>query len=118
MATVLTGCASADESEHSFADVAAVRQANDGPAGWVPPWLPESTTDIKVKFNLDTNVSIITGKLGGAPLPEQACKPAAETATPKVTADWWPNPLPQSTTYHCGDFFAVADGDQVYAWQG
>lgn len=118
VATALTGCGSIDESEHSYPDLAAVRLANDGPSGWVPRWLPESTTDIRVKFDLDTNVSIITGKLGGASLPEQVCAPAADAATPKVTADWWPDPLPRSTTYACGDFFAVTDGDQVYAWQG
>lgn len=117
-ATVVTGCAATGEGERSYADLAAVRLANDVPAGWVPRWLPESTTDIRVKFNLDTNVSITTGKLGGASLPEQVCTPAADAATPKVTADWWPSSLPQATTYECGDFFAITDADQVYVWQG
>ncbi|MFS8104496.1 hypothetical protein LFM09_46065 [Lentzea alba] len=59
-----SACTPSDEREAAYADMNAVQKADHGQAGWVPPWVPSDAKDIRIKFDIDTNESILRFTLG------------------------------------------------------
>ncbi|MEV6527716.1 hypothetical protein AB0M43_37925 [Longispora sp. NPDC051575] len=116
MCTLLTGCGTGGEAQ--FADVAAARAAGGGPASWVPDWVPDGAADIRVRWDLDSNDSILRFRHTGAWQPPTACTATTAPGGAALTASWWPAQLPDGTDYTCAQqpmALRIA-GDAVYAW--
>ena len=93
-------CREVDESH--YATVAAVRQADDSRQGWLPPFLPESATDIREKHDIAANWTFVRFRFTAPLADPSTCTviPRSTLPSPSVrghlTPSWWPSPLPES----------------------
>lgn len=114
--------------EREYADYSAAKAAGELEKGWLPGFLPQSATAIKVINNTDKKSSLAAfhydgsldlGNCDEAPLSE------AQLPAERVVL-WWPDELagkgaelPGNTYYKCGDGQAVVNAEkkEVYFWK-
>lgn len=108
-----------ESSYSSFAD-AKLKGAID--KGWIPAWLPASTTDIRELHDIDTNESMLAFNLDpkqGWPLPDH-CQSVTygETSPPRFSRRWWPSAQQLEESY---DFYrckADVPFSETFTWVG
>jgi hypothetical protein len=86
--------------EASYATFAEAEAAGAITKGWVPHWLPPSTTGIREVHNLDTNrfmLRFAVPKGTDVRLPERCKQVALNVPTkPPFRRSWWPSDVPAS----------------------
>lgn len=114
--------------EREYADYAAAKAAGELEKGWLPGFLPESATAIKVINNTDNKSSLATFHYNEN-LDLGSCKeaPLSEAALPaQRVVLWWPDELTGkgavvqgNTYYRCADGQAVVNAEkkEVYFWK-
>lgn len=114
--------------EREYADYNAAKAAGELEKGWLPGFLPEGATDIKVINNTDKKSSLAAFRYEGN-LDLGGCKeaPLSDTALPpERVVLWWPDELtgkgavvPGNTYYRCADGQAVVNASmkEVYFWK-
>ncbi len=124
-----SACSETVDSEYSTLDEA--RKKNAIRTGLIPEWLPDTSQQIKVAFDISTNEKILTFQYtiaeGWNPL--EICEQIDSFAppTPQLNRSWWPKDvpthngsLPRHTFYTCengGSFLAVhPQVGQVFYW--
>ena len=125
----ITACSEAVDSEYSTLDVA--RRENAIRTGLLPDWLPSTSRQILVAYDVGTNEKILTFKYKTAEgwNPLELCKEIDPSDPPKPHLDrpWWPENVPanktsspQHTYYTCdnGDSYLAArpKAGQAYYW--
>jgi hypothetical protein len=96
---VLVGCA--DTKDGSFSSMSTPEARSMVSRGWIPSVLPGSATDVRLRWNIDTNMV-----RGRARVPEAdrgalraALRPLGDSVVPRfwpkgsVTPPWWPADL-------------------------
>lgn len=123
---VVSGKVQYMEREH--ADYSAAKAAGELEKGWLPGFLPESATAIKVINNTDNKSSLAAFHYEGA-IDLGSCKeaPLSDAVLPvERVVLWWPEELtgkgivvPGNTYYKCADGQAVVNGSkgEVYFWK-
>jgi len=124
-----SACSETVDSEYSTLDVA--RKENAIRTGMLPEWLPDTSRQIKVAFDISSNEKILTFQFKTAEgwNPLDLCKQIDPFDPPKptITRTWWPEDVPsnktaapQLTFYTCesGDSFLAANlkGGQAFYW--
>lgn len=103
--------------ERRFADAVAARQES---GGWIPPALPDRSTQIRLKYNLDTNQRISRfANAGGLDyLLVTQCRqvPVTDVRWPKLKASWWPADLRGAGGTPRHTFFACPADHGTYAY--
>lgn len=78
LALTLAGCR--DTYTSSFRSMTEVRASGLVEGGWMPPELPADATDIRVKWNVDTNLSEGSYSAASPVRPGSKCEPFAADA--------------------------------------
>jgi hypothetical protein len=113
-----------DVFEQRYADYARAEAAGEVERGWLPPFVPPSATDIRLRYHLDTNAQLLSYEV---PLrdvwPDPAFCSPAETPPqrPALTATWWEDALfdlPDVQFYRCGDGWMAVHDQRVWFWRG
>lgn len=113
--------------EREFADFNTAKAAGELENGWLPSFLPESATFIKVINNTDQKSSLASFKFEGR-VDLSACKeaPLSEAVLPaERVVLWWPDGLTgkggsiAGTFYKCSDGQAFVDAEkkEAYFWK-
>lgn len=113
--------------EREFADYKAAKAAGEIEKGWLPSFLPESATAIKVINNTDNKSSLASFRYEGA-LDIGACEMSvlsAATLPAERVVLWWPDELTGKGREIPGAFLKCADGQafvntdtkEVYFWK-
>ncbi len=110
-----------DVHENQYKDYQAITAAGEIQRGWAPEFLPESATNIHLKYNLDTNAVLLAFDF--APADAEAmtttCRPVNLVPPPMLTADWWPKDLSGATFYECEEgYLALREGQGFFWLQG
>jgi hypothetical protein len=130
---VTAGCRSAslllsDQQASTYADYEAVQASGNMERGWIPERLPESASDIRLKYDIDTNEILLTFHFDPAEMDDllAQCAPAELTATDlpqQLSASWWPGDLQGPDTavsryafYGCDSAYLAIDSDQNQAF--
>ena len=122
-------CTETFDAEYSSLQVA--REKNAVKTGLVPNWLPETSQQIKVTYDLDTNEIILAFqyKITEGWNPPLICNPIGpfDTPEPKLQRSWWPQDVPANhfsayrhTYYNCkkgNSFLAILpDVGEAFYW--
>jgi len=124
-----SACSEAVDSEYST--WGAAKKENAIRTGLLPEWLPETSRQITVAYDVGTNEKIVAfhykASEGWDPL--ELCKKIDpfDPPKPKITRAWWPEDVPankastpQLTFYTCengGSFLAAnLKGGQAFYW--
>jgi len=114
----ISACSEVVDSEYSTLVVA--KQEKAIATGLVPDWLPKSTRQIKVAYDISTNEKILTFHYktneGWNPLKECETVDPYYPPKPKLKRAWWPEDIPatkDSNSRH--SFFTCEDGDSFLA---
>lgn len=113
--------------ERVFDDYGAAQAAGELDKGWLPSFLPESATAIKVINNTDQKSSLAAFNYDGS-LDLSGCAeaPLAEAVLPaERVVLWWPDGLVAKGGVISGTFYRCADGQafvdagkkEVYFWK-
>ena len=99
----LAGCDLAEVVETSYPDLAEADSRGGISSGWIPKWLPISSTNLREIHDVDTNESAlafdISGDAGWRP-PSQCQAVLASTVTPsRFDPAWWPAPAELASSY-------------------
>ncbi len=132
---LVTGCASArlfftDQQTYAYADYKAAQASDMIERGWIPEYLPESASDINLKYDIDTNEIMLTFQFDPAEMDDflSQCAPADLTAADfpqQLSASWWPDDLqwadtavPRYVFYGCNSAYLAVDEaqNQVFFW--
>jgi hypothetical protein len=125
MAMVAVGCSGPDIVEKNLSNLAEAREQGvlkEG--GWLPDFLPSSATDIRLRYDVDTNEVWIGFDRSGADLApmDRSCNSVdrASIVFPrKVPRMWWPDALTADPGASKADsgyaFFKCSDGGFVAA---
>ena len=95
---VISGCSEIVDSEYSSLGIA--RKENAIRTGMLPEWLPDTSRQIKVAYDISTNEKILVFEYkiteGWDPL--DICKPVdpADPPKPHISRSWWPEGMPGS----------------------
>lgn len=122
---IIAGCGETIKSEgHDFESAKILMDT-----GWLPKWLPESSTDIRESHNLDTNtvVASFNPNIDGVWHPQECDRIGPfEPPQPDLKVAWWPSDVPGSqlstyrhTFYRCkgNSYLAVTpDGTEAHYW--
>lgn len=110
LALALTACARG-RLQSSWPDVVQARQGDAIERGWIPEFLPESTTDLREVHDPSTRQHVVMGTLPGGDLPEE-CKEVEIVGTPPLDADWLPTAAGSvGTPLRCGAWDGTLDPD-------
>jgi len=95
-AALLSACNLLGEAQdHTYKDYQALDDAGEFEHGWAPDLLPESATDIHLKYDLDSNAILMAFEFD--PADEAAvtrdCTTADQMLPPQLQAKWWPDDL-------------------------
>lgn len=97
----MLGCSSRDVVEQRFENMNEASRAGAIERGWLPRFTPQSSFDIQLRYDLDTNeVWISFGWDGTDGELDKQCKPFSLTLEdlPKRSPTWWPHELSPSTS--------------------
>ncbi|MDH5426605.1 MAG: hypothetical protein OEZ57_00450 [Nitrospirota bacterium] len=126
---LVAACSQAVDSEYSSLD--AARKENAIRTGLLPEWLPESSRQISVAYDVGTNEKIVSFHYKSAEGwdPQELCKKIDpfDPPKPKIARPWWPEDVPatqastpQLTFFACengGSFLATnLKSGQAYYW--
>lgn len=95
MALSLAACGSRDVVDETYADLAEARSKGAiREGGWLPAFLPPSSSNIRLRYNVDTNevwASLNWDGVNRGAL-ETSCKPAVpgQGQFPERAPSWWP----------------------------
>lgn len=111
-ASLLAGCAQ-QSHEAAWPDLVTARQQDAIDRGWVPEFLPEDATDVRMRIDTgDDSVVVLAVLPGDVALP--ACDGASDTPVPGAP-EWFPADLDQARS--CGDgWHAARTARQVALW--
>lgn len=124
----LSGCSEVQEA--AYTNLQAAKAAGAIERGWIPEWMPQSSTNLREAHNLDTNRSSLSLRFSAderwsPPANCQSIGPL-DAPVPRIRLRWWPSDVPPSSTmvqrhtyFSCSDkneFVAVssADGELLY----
>ncbi len=125
----ISACSETVDSEYSTLDVA--RKENAIRTGLLPEWLPTTSRQIMVAYDVSTDERILTFQYKTAEgwNPLEICKQIdpLDPPRPHISRPWWPEDIPANKTstprhtfYTCesGDSFLAAHpkGGQAYYW--
>jgi len=103
LAAALTGCDSIDITETSYPDMAAAASRGGISSGWIPAWLPASSTKLLEIHNIDTNESALAFNIknSGNWRPPIQCQAvlAAAVVPSRYRQPWWPDPVELNSSY-------------------
>ena len=111
---LVSACSEVVDSEYSTLDVA--RKENALRTGLLPDWLPNTSRQIIVAFDVSTTGKILTFQYktteGWNPL--EFCKriDPVESPKPHITREWWPENILTKTTH---TFYTCENGDSFLA---
>lgn len=96
---LLVGCA--DTKEKSFSSMSTPQAKSMVVRGWIPSVLPGSATDVRLRWNIDTNMVRGTARVPEADLGalRAALRPLGDSVVPgfwpkgNVIPPWWPADL-------------------------
>lgn len=91
LAVAVVGCAR-DRYESSYADLVQARQRDAIDRGWIPEFLPESTTDLREVHDPRTRQHVVRGTLTEGELPGD-CDEVEVVGSPPLDASWLPSVL-------------------------
>ena len=124
VAVLLSACNPLNETfEKHYDDYQSLVDAGEIQRGWAPEFLPESATDIHLKYDLDENAVLLSFAFdpADAEAMTQSCTPVSRVFDARLTATWWPNDLPAENAarfYECPEgYLALRDGTG-YFWAG
>ncbi len=125
---LLSACSETVDSEYSNLEVA--KKENAIRTGLVPDWLPDTSREIKVAYDIGTNEKILAFQFkvteGWNPLKICEQIDPSDPPKPKLNRTWWPEDIhdnkkstPRYAYYSCenGDSFLAArpkDGQAFY----
>ena len=110
-------------TEKYYENHQALADAGEIERGWAPDFLPESATNIHLKYDLENNAILLAFEFdpADAAAMTQACRPVNLVPPPLLGADWWPADLLSDgavSFYECPDgYLALGDGQGFY-WAG
>jgi len=109
--------------DRQYEDYAALAAAGEVERGWAPKFLPNSATNIHLKYDLDSNAILMAFDLPAADAEELArsCTARAHPLPPALTADWWPPDLfadPAASFYQCPQGYLALRGSSGFYWAG
>jgi hypothetical protein len=98
---VLVACRGRDTNEQTFATLSeASAKGALGEGAWLPKFLPPSSSDITVRFNIDTNEVWVAFSWDGVNRGELAKQchnaVASDILLPERSPSWWPVELTQT----------------------
>ena len=116
--------------EAAYESFAAAEKAGAVKRGFVPEWLPKSSSNLKEKHERDGSASILRFTFDVTekwPLPS-ACKQVegSKAPPPRLKAAWWPNDVPASAAgtprhlyFACGQGLLAIDmkGLEGFFWK-
>ncbi|MEX2491575.1 MAG: hypothetical protein WD425_07415 [Nitrospirales bacterium] len=126
---LISACSGAVDSEYS--NLEAARKENAIRTGLLPDWLPETSRQITVAYDVGTNEKIVSFHYKSAEgwNPLELCKKIDpfDPPKPKIARAWWPEDVPanktstpQLTFYACengGSFLAAnLKSGQAFYW--
>lgn len=128
--TLLWLVACSERQENSYASFAEAQSSGAITRGWVPTWLPPTTTAITELHDIDTKrfmVRFAFPQKSAVPLPAGCVRvsPFAPPAPPFLST-WWPADVPAShlsthrhSFFQCGTTFAAVSENlgEGYVWQ-
>jgi hypothetical protein len=116
-AALVAGCRGTYEV--AYDDFVEARQHDAVDRGWVPEWLPESTTAIREVHDADTGERVLTATLAEPAAFDEACPDAALDPPPIPYPRWLEARPDPAGARDCGDDgVAVLDGDRLILWRG
>ena len=103
LAAALAGCDSIDVAETSYPDMAAAASRGGISSGWIPEWLPASSTELREIHKIDTNESALAFNIsnsGNWRPPNQCQVVLASAVVPsRYRQSWWPDPVELDRSY-------------------
>jgi len=126
---LISACSETVDSEYSTLEVA--KKENAIRTGLIPEWLPDTSREIKVAYDISTNEKIVAFqyKITEGWNPLKICEQIDPSDPPKskFNRSWWPEDVPGNkdstsryTYYTCenGDSFLAAHpkGGQAFYW--
>ena len=114
----ISACSETVDSAYSTLDVA--KKENAIRTGLIPEWLPDTSNQIMVAYNISTNEKILSFqyKIAEGWNPLEVCKQIApfDSPKPKLNRSWWPEDVPgneNSTPRH--NFYTCENGESFLA---
>ena len=114
----ISGCSEIVDSEYSSLGIA--RKENAIRTGMLPEWLPDTSRQIKVAYDISTNEKILAFQYkiteGWDPLDICERVDPADPPKPQISRSWWPEDVPAnnvSTPQHT--FYSCENGDSYLA---
>lgn len=132
MALLLVSCDWIESKEGHYPDMKAAGAAGEISRGWIPTFVPESATDIRLKYDVENNRTWLSfrGIVDESVLPKTCLNVTATNVTYPTNGPrgWWPSAL---TTDLSGskaeyEYYACKDGEilaiertkaQVFLWR-
>lgn len=106
LVAALAGCDSIDVAETSYPDMTGAASRGGISSGWIPEWLPASSTKLREIHNIDTNESALAFNIsnGSDWRPPSQCQvvPSSSVLPSRYRQSWWPDPdeLDRSYTFY------------------
>lgn len=132
MALLLVSCDRIESKEANYPDMKAAAAAGEIQRGWIPAFVPESSVDIRLKYDVENNRTWLSfrGVVDRSTLPEKCLSVTARDLTYPSTGprEWWPAVLTgdsrdSKTAY---EYYTCKDGEmlatdrtkaQVFLWR-
>ena len=103
LVAAFAGCNLTEVSETFYPDMAAVVAGGGISGGWIPKWLPASSTDLREIHNIDTNESALTFSISSNTswYPPGQCQavPASAVVPSRYHPSRWPTPSELDSSY-------------------
>ncbi len=131
---ILTNCKRMESNENYYVDYEAAMKAGEISRGWIPDYMPKSSKEIRLKYNIDTNQVWLFFRLNSSDvgLLLQSCEESTqnEIKYPHESPNWWSKDLRIVSTdkkklqssflfLKCNDGGSIAINDkrnQAYYW--
>jgi hypothetical protein len=129
-AVLAMGCG--ETRDAAYEDIAQAVRDGAVQRGWVPTWLPKSSREIHLTYNLDTNASMLSLRYSKQEnwVPPSQCSNIGRITLPPppFSRNWWPGDIPPSRLathrhafLYCAQdnlYIAVlSNGGQAYIWR-
>ena len=110
-AVFLSTCHYIENPKTKYSTMAEARLKGAVEAGWIPPFVPDSATDIIEQHNIDSNVVYLSFSLPPNDSPGPPCQPIESSSVKWFSSYpiWWPHELRGSNEastslnyYYCG----------------
>ena len=100
----LTGCDLIEVAETTYPDMATAASRGGVSSGWIPEWLPASSTDLRHNIHdVDTNESALAFNISSTARwrpPSQCQAVSASAVTPsRFGPSWWPSQADLESSY-------------------